>query len=140
MSKIRRLEIPKHFIDLIVKTALKTEIEICGLLLGKIINQTAIVKELSFGRNIRKSPILFEIASEDIYRILTYAERKGLEVVGMFHSHPANPYPSQRDLRFMKLWPIPWLIVSSITGDFDCYAYDSEEKRIYKVKIKAISF
>ena len=47
------------------------------------------------------------------------AEEKGLDVVGIFHSHPKSlPSPSNTDIKFMKGNPIPWIIYSGINkGD-----------------------
>ena len=43
----------------------------------------------------------------------TAAENLGLEPVAVFHTHPCGPpRPSTVDERFMRLWPMPWVIAS----------------------------
>jgi proteasome lid subunit RPN8/RPN11 len=62
--------------------------EACAVLLGKIVEETAIVEEVEFTLNISKSEYKFSIESEELYEILTKGEAKGRELVGIMHSHP----------------------------------------------------
>jgi proteasome lid subunit RPN8/RPN11 len=44
-----------------------------------------------------------------------------MEIVGIYHSHPARPIPSKVDLGYMK-WSAPvWLIVSSLNWKYGAY-------------------
>jgi len=130
-----KLKISKEHLDRIIRESKASRIEICGLLLGNVEGDVGVVEEIKFGKNIKSSTVEFEIDPTDLYKILTYAEKKGLEVVGMFHSHPASAQPSKLDLKGMQLWPIPWLIVSSIDGSYDCFLLDLEKKRLMKVQV-----
>jgi len=130
-----KLKISKEHLDRIIRESKASRIEICGLLLGNVEGDVGVVEEIRFGKNIKSSTVEFEIDPTDLYKILTYAEKKGLEVVGMFHSHPASAKPSKLDLKGMQLWPIPWLIVSSTDGSYDCFLLDLEKKRLMKVQV-----
>jgi len=130
-----KLKISKEHLDRIIRESKASRIEICGLLLGNVEGDVGVVEEIRFGKNIKSSTVEFEIDPTDLYEVLTYAEKKGLEVVGMFHSHPASAKPSKLDLKGMQLWPIPWLIVSSIDGSYDCFLLDLEKKRLMKVQV-----
>ena len=133
--RLLKLKISKEHLDRIIRESKASRIEICGLLLGNVEGDVGVVEEIRFGKNIKSSTVEFEIDPTDLYKILTYAEKKGLEVVGMFHSHPASAKPSKLDLKGMQLWPIPWLIVSSIDGSYDCFLLDLEKKRLMKVQV-----
>ena len=133
--RLLKLKISKEHLDRIIRESKASRIEICGLLLGNVEGDVGVVEEIKFGKNIKSSTVEFEIDPTDLYKILTYAEKKGLEVVGMFHSHPASAQPSKLDLKGMQLWPIPWLIVGSIDGSYDCFLLDLEKKRLLKVQV-----
>jgi len=50
---------------------------------------------------------------EELVRAIDDAKAKGLEVVGIFHSHlNCPPVPSERDSEGMKNWPVVWLIIT----------------------------
>ena len=129
------LNIPQNLLQSLVSETLRSKIEICGVLIGEKRGNHYIVTKALSGRNIKNSPVLFEIAPEDLYRAATMAESEGLDIVGLYHSHPAPPKPSIRDLDGMRLWPLPWLIISSIDGSYDCYMYNYDENRVVRVKI-----
>ena len=135
LLRLLKLKISKEHLDRIIRESKASRIEICGLLLGNVEGDVGVVEEIRFGKNIKSSTVEFEIDPTDLYEVLTYAEKKGLEVVGMFHSHPASAKPSKLDLKGMQLWPIPWLIVSSTDGSYDCFLLDLEKKRLMKVQV-----
>jgi proteasome lid subunit RPN8/RPN11 len=84
--------------------------EACAVLLGKIVEETAIVEEVEFTRNVSRSEYKFSIEPEELYGILVKGEAKGLEMVGILHSHPITSHPSSADCVYMKLNPVVWVI------------------------------
>ena len=63
--------------------------------------------------NLLRSPTEFLADPLDIVAAYDLAENLGLEVVAMFHTHPAgDPVPSLRDVEGMRLWPMPWIVAS----------------------------
>ena len=101
--------------------------EACAILLGnkdeKIWNTT----EIFLTENIEKSEINFTVSNEQLLEGYKMAEEKGLDVVGIFHSHPKSlPSPSNTDIKFMKGNPIPWIIYSGLTKEMKAYLLDSE--------------
>lgn len=93
----------------------------CDFLVGERKGDEYIVKRVYFSKNIANSPVTFKMSSEDIYRADELAEREKLEIIGLFHSHPAPPCPSKLDLKFMEYWPVPWLIINGIDGATKAY-------------------
>ena len=58
-----------------------------------------------------------------------------MRLIGVYHSHPADPAPSSIDLEYMKLWPQSvWLAVSSI--DYSVAAYLVDDGKLVKIRIK----
>lgn len=89
--------------------------ECCGLLLGKFEKNVIKVEEVVDAENVLGSPVAFEVDAELVFKTIKRAEESGLELVGIYHSHPnIAAYVSSRDSEIMKLWPgVAWLIVSA---------------------------
>lgn len=89
--------------------------ECCGLLLGKFEKNVIEVEEVVEAENVLGSPVAFEVDAELVFKAIKRAEKSGLELVGIYHSHPnIAAYVSSRDSEIMKLWPgVAWLIVSA---------------------------
>ena len=101
--------------------------ESCALLFGKKENNRLVIKEVFLAENIEKSPVNFTIANEQLIRGYKEAEEKGLEVIGIFHSHPnSEPYPSMTDKKFMEINPVAWVIFSNVSKEFKAYMYESD--------------
>ena len=70
----------------------------------------AVVRRVVEMENVEQSPFQFAIDPECEYQVLEAAAQERLDLVGIFHSHPAPPYPSARDLQFMEDNPCAWVI------------------------------
>jgi desampylase len=69
--------------------------ECCGVLLGRPDE----VLEAIRARNLADSPVRFVVDPQDHIAARRDARRRGLEVVGFYHSHPHSaPVPSATDL------------------------------------------
>jgi proteasome lid subunit RPN8/RPN11 len=69
--------------------------ECCGLLVG----QAASVVEAFATRNLAESPSRFRIDPKDHIDGLRRARRRGLDVIGFYHSHPrSSAAPSETDV------------------------------------------
>ena len=101
--------------------------ESCALLFGKKDNDKILINEIFIAENIEKSPVNFTISNEQLIQGYKMAEDKGLEVIGIFHSHPdSDPYPSTTDKKFMEINPVAWVIFSVMTREFKAYMLESE--------------
>ena len=91
--------------------------ECCGLMLGrfesdgrKIVTETY---PISNAREEEAKRNRFLIRPEELRRGEKYAREKGLDVVGLYHSHPDEPaVPSQYDLE--HAWPTYSYVVVSV--------------------------
>lgn len=105
--------------------------ESCALLFGKKDNSNLLVNEVFITENIEGSPVNFTISNEQLIQGYKIAEEKGLDVIGIFHSHPnSEPFPSSTDKKFMEINPVAWVIFSDITNDFKAFLFESEIKEI----------
>ncbi|SNZ08953.1 Proteasome lid subunit RPN8/RPN11, contains Jab1/MPN metalloenzyme (JAMM) motif [Persephonella hydrogeniphila] len=97
--------------------------EICGFLIGSIdySNNTRTVLEAYQveNRNKERANDRFEIHPKDYLKVEDYAEKKGLMIVGIYHTHPDHPdRPSQTDLRFAQP-DMSYIILSVKDGKAD---------------------
>ena len=75
--------------------------ECCGLLLGRSADGVVRVAEATSARNLNteRAQDRFELDPQDFLRADTLARERGLEIVGVWHTHPDHPaVPSATDL------------------------------------------
>ncbi|HJS82266.1 MAG TPA: M67 family metallopeptidase [Nitrososphaera sp.] len=104
----------------IAKSALPNES--CAFLLGQ--SAESKVVEILPMTNADSSPYSFSIEPAELLAAYDTAEKKGLHVIGIFHSHPGKSSPSATDLKFMELNPVVWVIYSTTEGTFGAYLND----------------
>ena len=98
--------------------------ESCAILFG---NDGSAVLEVFLTENIAESPTNFTISDEQLMQVYDMEKEKGLNVIGIFHSHPnTDAYPSETDKKFMQVNPVVWIIYSGASKDFRAYVLKSE--------------
>ena len=96
-------------------------LESCGLMIGRREGDSFLCDHILPTENVDRSPRSFTIAPEELLEGYRHADEIGMELVGIYHSHPARPAPSEVDLGFMK-WSAPvWLIVSSLNWEYSAF-------------------
>jgi [CysO sulfur-carrier protein]-S-L-cysteine hydrolase len=105
----------------IAKDALPNES--CAFLLG---HNDKVVKILPM-RNIDESPVTFSIEPAELLHAYNLAESKGMEVIAIFHSHPAKAWPSSTDIKFMEINPVVWVIYSTTESQLKAFVYHDDE-------------
>ncbi len=113
--------------DRFIDAALKTNIEVGGLLIGRLEGDKARVRELIIGKNIRESPVRFELDAQTFSKALETMHEEE-DIIGIIHSHPSSPYPSQLDMENMELWPVIWVIVDITRGEYRAWHFNREIK------------
>lgn len=103
--------------------------ESCAILFGSTNEKTMLVKDIFLTDNIQESRVNFTISNEELLKAYKESQEKGLEVIGIFHSHPSSEaYPSSTDQKFMKINPVAWMILSGIDGELRGFILDSNDK------------
>jgi [CysO sulfur-carrier protein]-S-L-cysteine hydrolase len=102
--------------------------ESCAFLLGSS-DSTTVVEILQMN-NADSSPYTFSIEPAELLKAYDTAEKRGLNVMGIFHSHPGKATPSPTDMKYMRLNPVAWLIYSSTEHDFAAYFGDDELNKV----------
>ena len=106
-----------------------TPSESCAILFGRMDLESCTVSDVFLAQNIDGSPLSFTISNEELLEAYSLAEKKSLDVVGIFHSHPSSDAtPSSTDEKYMGINPVVWVIFSNKTGEMRGFIVDSEMK------------
>ncbi len=101
--------------------------ESCALLFGEEKDSKSIVNEVFLTENIDESQVNFTISNQQLLDGYKTAEKKGMDVVGIFHSHPnSDAFPSKTDQKFMQVNPVVWVIFSGTSNMFKAFVLESE--------------
>ena len=114
MIDIDSIVIPEKLFERMVKHAEKAApYESVSIIAGTIKDKQALAEKVFTPENIDKSTVSFTVDPLVLLDIYTKIDESDLEVVGIFHTHPAPPFPSGTDKRFMEVNPSVWLISST---------------------------
>ncbi len=140
------LKIKKEHIEEIKKQGEKGyPYEICGFMLGIIDYEDNIreVKEVYQVENQNKERAndRFEIAPKDYLKVEDYAEKNGIQIIGIYHTHPDHPdRPSQTDLMFAQP-DMSYIIMSVNNGkaeNWRSWELDLEKNEFKEEKVEVI--
>ncbi len=128
-----KVEIPERIIEEILRHAMEEmPREACGLLIGRIESSKVLVRGIHRARNLSESHSLYEVDPRDTYRAIEEAESSGLELIGVYHSHPLGaPVPSKID----EERAIPGLIYLIVSGDGSFKAFRLVGDRFEELEI-----
>ncbi|HET9869477.1 MAG TPA: M67 family metallopeptidase [bacterium] len=93
--------------------------EICGLMLGKSSPERLVTEVFECGNlNKLKPETRYDMDPKDYLKGETLARQKGLDVLGIFHSHPDHPDKASETDR-QAAWPgFSYVIMSIQKGKF----------------------
>ena len=128
----KEIVLSQNQIDVLVKHARdNSPNESCAILFGRIENDHFSVKDVFLTKNTENSPVNFTISNDELIKGYDEAEKRNLDVVGIFHSHPnSEAYPSSTDKKYMEINPVPWIIFSNQSEQFRAYVFESNIKSL----------
>ena len=86
--------------------------EACGLLSGSL--STGVAVAYHPARNSERSPLRYNVDTDDLLRITFEIEDADRDLVGIFHSHTHSPaVPSATDLR-VAMYPDPFYVLATL--------------------------
>ena len=113
--------------------------EACGLLAGLVLAGTFQVKMVIPATNELHSPVRYRMEPQEQIDAFISIEAHGLELVGIYHSHPAGPPdPSPTDLAEAFYPDTVSLIWSPQVGDWQCKAFRVRGQKVDPVIISVI--
>ncbi len=136
---VDRIVITHRWLEALRKIAEKAyPNEGCALLAGSIeadgSSYTYRIMKIIEVENSDRSSISFSIRDEDLINAYEMISRSNMELVGIFHTHPfSNAYPSGKDLRYMQINPVPWIILGE-DGEMRAFIID-EGKGVKELRL-----
>ncbi|MGC8816339.1 MAG: Mov34/MPN/PAD-1 family protein [Candidatus Hadarchaeum sp.] len=115
--------------------------ECVGLLVGTSAKGVFDVREVVKAKNTLDSPVAFEADPQFVYEVYRGAEKRGLQLIGVYHSHPnLHAYVSARDAAFMKFWGhLVWVIIGmSKDAISEIKAFTMQEGKVCDVELEVI--
>jgi len=124
----KQVKLTQEHIRILIKHAKESSPhESCALLFGNIEDDCFDVKQVFLTRNIDDSPVNFTISNEELLKGYQEAEKRKMDVIAIFHSHPdSDAHPSITDKKYMQTNPVPWLIFSNKSEELKAYILDDE--------------
>lgn len=102
----------------------KLPYEAVALLFGREEGKKIHVESIRLLENVSSVPKTeFSVDPELEYELLLGAEKRDERLVGIYHSHSAPPYPSDKDVDNMRLNKVVWLIASKCSGTWKLNAF-----------------
>ena len=129
------MRLPQDLLDEIVDHArLDAPNECCGLIGAK----DGVATSVHRMRNLKASPLAFEMHGPDVMRVIDEIEDDDGELAGMYHSHTrTEPYPSQTDVNFAQNWPgLEWVIVGLNGDDVRVRSFLIEKDTVREVDVE----
>jgi proteasome lid subunit RPN8/RPN11 len=112
--------------------------EACGLLSGQIEEGCYRVTAVIPTTNELHSPVRYRIDPHEQIAAFNLIDAQGLELVGIYHSHPAGPpAPSPTDIAEAFYPEAVYLIWSAPAGDWHCKAFLIQDGQVIPVMISA---
>jgi len=110
-------------------------LETCGLLAGKEARVEAVLP----ARNAAQSPVRFRMEPREQWHAFRWIEDQGLELLGVYHSHPAGPHqPSPTDVE-EALYPVVHVIWALRAGKWQARGYWIESRQVSEVTLEVVN-
>jgi proteasome lid subunit RPN8/RPN11 len=99
----------KHLSDIISYARDEAPREACGILAGR----NGRVLRIYRTRNADRSPTSYRLDPDQQFRVFKDIEDRGLELIGIYHSHPSSPaVPSDRDVEQAYYPEVSYVLIS----------------------------
>jgi len=99
----------KHLSEMISHARDEAPREACGILAGR----NGRVLRIYRTRNVSRSPTSYSLGPDQQFRVFKDIENRGLELLGIYHSHPSSPAtPSDRDVEQAYYPEVSYILIS----------------------------
>jgi len=109
-------------------------LEACGLLAGR----NAVVMQVLLLANQARSEVSFRLDPAEQLKAFAWIESAGLEMLGIFHSHPAGPETvSAVDIE-QAAYPVAHLVWSRQAGTWGARGFWIEGRGVHEITLRVI--
>jgi len=107
-------------------------LEACGLLAGK----QGTVETVIPVRNAEQSPVRFRMDTQEQYNAFMQIEADGLDLLGIFHSHPTGPKTVSVTDIAESAYDVVNVIWSPIDGEWNARGFWIERGQVTEVELQ----
>jgi proteasome lid subunit RPN8/RPN11 len=109
-ASLAAMKVPRQMLEeMIAHAREEAPNECCGMIGGADGSATTVYRSL----NAEASPLRYSLDASDQFRIMQEMEKRGEELVGIYHSHTGSAaYPSQTDVNLAAYPDAVYVIVS----------------------------
>ena len=107
-------------------------LEACGLLAGK----DDLVEAVLRVRNADQSPVKFRMDPQEQYDALMWIESHGLDLVGIYHSHPSGPETASATDILEAAYEVVHIIWSRPNGKWSARGFWIEGKDVTELNLQ----
>jgi [CysO sulfur-carrier protein]-S-L-cysteine hydrolase len=109
-ASLAAMKVPRQMLEeMIAHAREEAPNECCGMIGGADGSATTVYRSL----NAEASPLRYSLDASDQFRIMQEIEKRGEELVGIYHSHTGSAaYPSQTDVNLASYPDAVYVIVS----------------------------
>jgi proteasome lid subunit RPN8/RPN11 len=123
-----------HWGKMLRHAAADAPLEACGLLAGK----DGQVQKVFPMRNAARSAVRFRLDPQEQFDIFSAMEERGLELLGIYHSHPNGPpTPSPTDVA-EATYPVVNLILSAAGGKWQGHSFWIESGGFLEIPLEIL--
>lgn len=131
----RELKITRtHWREMLEYVHRHAPLEACGLLAGTPDG----VEKVIFVRNRAQSPTRFVMDPHEQIKAFQWIESNGLELLGIFHSHPAGPETASATDIAEAAYEVVHIIWSQASGHWQARGFWIEASRANEVSLQII--
>ena len=122
--------------ELLAEARLEPGFECCGLLAGR----DGVITTVLSAQNALASPTAFDIAPAELFQLFQRMRQRGLDHLGIYHSHPTGDNaPSRRDIESAYYPDAANFILSPIPGAArPVRAFSIRDQRVEELEIEAV--
>ena len=110
-------------------------LEACGLLAGKQDSVEAVLKV----RNAEQSPVHFQMDAQEQYNAFMWIEANELDLLGIFHSHPAGPETVSATDIAEAAYEVVHIIWSRSNGLWNAHGFWIETGQVTEISLQLIN-
>ena len=109
-ASLAAMRVPRQMVEeMIAHAREEAPNECCGMIGGADGSATTVYRSI----NAEASPLRYSLDASDQFRIMQEMEKRGEQLVGIYHSHTASAaYPSQTDVNLAAYPDAVYVIVS----------------------------
>lgn len=123
---------PEHWQTMRAHVDAQAPLEACGLLGGR----NSQVRAVLLVRNRAQSPVEFVMEPLEQLQALEWLDEQGLDLVGIFHSHPAGPeIPSETDV-VRAAYEVVHVIWSRPRGEWQARGFWIEAGKVHEARLE----